>query len=58
VRALQRCAALTPFIQAGKAVFHVEYDGDAAAICAVTKALGFSTLKKHLALDAYRIACP
>jgi hypothetical protein len=54
----KECAALAPFIAAGKAVFHVEYKGDAAAICAATKPLGFSTLKKHLDLDAYRVACP
>lgn len=54
------CATLTPFIRAGKAVFHVEYGDTALAdkVCPKTKALGFSTLIKKQALDAWRVACP
>ncbi|HYO18738.1 MAG TPA: endo alpha-1,4 polygalactosaminidase, partial [Dermatophilaceae bacterium] len=51
------CAAWTPFITDGKAVLHVEYDGRMSEICAATKPLGFSTIKKHLNLDAYRRVC-
>jgi hypothetical protein len=51
------CVALTPFVQAGKAVFHVEYSREPAAFCPATTALGFSSMKKKLNLDAYRIAC-
>lgn len=54
------CDTLAPFIRAGKAVFHVEY-GDAAladTVCPKTKPLGFSTLIKKQALDAWRVACP
>jgi hypothetical protein len=51
------CSALTPFIAAGKAVFHVEYTGEPAAFCPATLALGFSSLKKRLDLDADRVAC-
>lgn len=54
------CSMLTPFISATKAVFHVEY-GDASlanTVCPTTTALGFSTLIKHLALDAFRVVCP
>jgi hypothetical protein len=54
------CARLSPFIQAGKAVFHVEY-GDASlatTVCPATSPLGFSTLIKNLDLDAPRTACP
>jgi hypothetical protein len=54
------CELLTPFIKAGKAVFHVEYGTEAKlqATCARTKPLGFSTLIKKLDLDAWRVACP
>jgi hypothetical protein len=54
------CDALTPFISAGKAVFHAEYvDASmAAAVCAVTKPLHLSTIIKKIDLDAYRVACP
>jgi hypothetical protein len=54
------CELLAPVIAAGKAVFHVEY-GDAAlaaTVCPDARARGFSTLIKHRALDAFRIACP
>jgi hypothetical protein len=54
------CPGLTPFIDAGKAVFHVEYGGPdkADTVCPVTTALGFSTLIKHLNLTAWRVPCP
>ena len=56
------CDALSPFIAAGKAVFHVEYtDGDlaqkGAEICPDANELGFDTLIKHLDLDAARHSC-
>jgi len=51
------CDRLEPFVAAGKPVFHVEYDLDLAAFCARTKALGFSSIKKKVALDAWREAC-
>jgi hypothetical protein len=51
------CEALTPFIKAGKAVFHVEYDIDNATFCPHTTALGFSSMRKHLNLDAWRATC-
>ncbi len=54
------CEMLTPFISAGKAVFHVEY-GDASlasSVCPATKPLGFSTLIKKLDLGVWRTACP
>jgi hypothetical protein len=54
------CELLSPFIAAGKAVFHVEYGGAGLAqtVCPKTKPLGFSTLIKKLDLDAFRVACP
>ena len=51
------CEELTPFIAAGKAVFHVEYNLTAGQFCARTKKLGFSSMVKHLDLDAWRQPC-
>jgi hypothetical protein len=51
---------LSPFIAAGKAVFHVEYGASSltAAVCPDTRQLGFSTLIKELDLGVFRVACP
>ncbi len=46
------------FIAAGKAVLNAEYNGDIAAVCAVTRPLGLSSIKKNVALDAARESCP
>ncbi|WP_406201649.1 endo alpha-1,4 polygalactosaminidase [Kitasatospora sp. NBC_01560] len=51
------CARLSPFIQAGKAVFHVEYKLGTEKFCDRTKALGFSSMQKKLELDAWRKPC-
>jgi len=53
------CNALLPFIQAGKAVFEVEYGAasKASTVCPKANALNFDTLIKNLALDAPRTAC-
>jgi hypothetical protein len=51
------CDTLTPFIRAGKAVLHVEYDLDTAGFCAETTALRFSSMRKNLTLDAPRWSC-
>ncbi len=51
------CNLLTPFIQSGKAVFGVEYSGDPADFCPRANSMGFSWMKKHLQLDAWREAC-
>lgn len=61
----EECAALTPFIDAGKAVFNAEYqqrfvdDADARAMmCAASTALQVSTLVLPLDLDdSLRISC-
>ena len=54
------CDALLPFINANKAVFHVEYGNASLAntVCPKTAPLKFSTLIKKLDLDAWRVACP
>ncbi|PRP99983.1 hypothetical protein ENSA5_27980 [Enhygromyxa salina] len=61
--AYDECELLQPFLDAGKAVFHVEYvddpaDGPAAAdtVCGQVPA-GFSTLIKLWDLDAWRLEC-
>ena len=62
--AYDECDLLAPFIDAGKAVFHVEYvdntaDGPAKAnaVCPVTAPLSFSSLIKRWDLDAWRLPC-
>jgi hypothetical protein len=52
------CNALQPFLDAHKAVFNVEYNLATSSFCPRAKALGFSSMRKHLSLDAYRVACP
>lgn len=51
------CSTLTPFIKAGKAVLHVEYNLPTSQFCPVTVPLGFSSMLKNLALDAPRWPC-
>jgi len=52
------CDVLIPFIEAGKAVLHVEYQHPLASFCPGTTALGFSSMRKRFELGAYREACP
>ncbi|GGR72992.1 endo alpha-1,4 polygalactosaminidase [Streptomyces humidus] len=51
------CAELTPFIDAGKAVFHVEYELPTKAFCADSRRLKLSSLLKKYELGAWREAC-
>lgn len=51
------CDLLQPFIDAGKAVLQVEYATDPADFCPEALDFGFSSMKKHLNLDAWRHAC-
>ncbi|MFZ0160762.1 MAG: endo alpha-1,4 polygalactosaminidase [Kineosporiaceae bacterium] len=53
----RECSRLLPFVTAGKPVLHVEYDLQPASFCAMTGAMGFSSMHKPLALDASRTAC-
>lgn len=52
------CGGLSPFVAAGKAVLHVEYDVDPGSFCGVTRGLGFSSLVKHPGLGVWREPCP
>lgn len=51
------CARLTPFIEAGKAVFHVEYTEPAHRFCPVSRELGLSSMRKKWELGVWRRAC-
>ncbi len=53
----KECDKLVPFIQAGKAVFEVEYKLDVSRFCPSANSLGFNSLKKRLSLRAWRVAC-
>lgn len=51
------CADLTPFVEAGKAVFHVEYELPTSVFCADSRRLKLSSLLKKYELGAWREAC-
>ncbi|MEU9665914.1 endo alpha-1,4 polygalactosaminidase [Streptomyces bobili] len=51
------CEATTPFVEAGKAVFHVEYELPASRFCADSRRLKLSSLRKTYELTAWREAC-
>jgi hypothetical protein len=53
----QECHLLAPFIRAGKAVFHVEYELANARFCPQVKRMRFSSMRKRLNLDAARWPC-
>ncbi|MCX4525525.1 MULTISPECIES: endo alpha-1,4 polygalactosaminidase [unclassified Streptomyces] len=54
----EECELLTPFIEADKAVFHVEYELPTSRFCAGTRKLKLSSLEKKLELGPWRKACP
>lgn len=51
------CDMLLPFVNAGKAVFGVEYVGDPQNFCPEANQLNFDWLKKNMELDALRYSC-
>jgi hypothetical protein len=53
----EECDTLTPFIEADKAVFHVEYELPTRSFCPEVRELGFSSMLKRYDLDAWRRAC-
>ena len=53
----RECGALTAFIDAGKPVFQVEYKLDVGTFCAKANTKDFNSLRKKLALDAWRVPC-
>ncbi|MGW5481061.1 endo alpha-1,4 polygalactosaminidase [Streptomyces sp. NPDC004008] len=51
------CAELTPFIKAGKAVFHVEYAEPTEKFCAESRRLNLSSMQKKPELGVWRKPC-
>ncbi|WP_416978632.1 endo alpha-1,4 polygalactosaminidase [Streptomyces sp. T028] len=51
------CADMTPFIEADKAVFHVEYELPTSDFCAESRRLKLSSLLKKYELGVWREAC-
>lgn len=51
------CDLLVPFVEAGKAVFGVEYELEVEEFCPLANDLGFDFLKKRLSLRAWRVPC-
>ncbi|MER5528040.1 endo alpha-1,4 polygalactosaminidase [Streptomyces sp. NPDC002677] len=51
------CARLAPFVEADKAVFHVEYEEPPSAFCAESRRLGLSSMQKKLELGVWRKPC-
>ncbi len=53
----EECHLLLPFVQAGKAVFGVEYELMPQEFCPQANAMNFDWLKKNYDLDATRQSC-
>jgi hypothetical protein len=53
----RKCGKLGVFVFADKAVFHVEYGLGHSKFCKKARKLGFSSMRKHLDLDAWRRPC-
>jgi hypothetical protein len=51
------CDMLRPFVKAAKPVFHAEYGVSTAAFCPESRSLGLSSIRKRLALNAWRQTC-
>ena len=51
------CNLLTPFLNAGKAVFNAEYDVSTSTLCPKARSLKIMAIRKNLSLDAFREAC-
>ncbi|MFJ8939817.1 endo alpha-1,4 polygalactosaminidase [Streptomyces sp. NPDC102365] len=53
----RECSSLSPFIKAGKAVFHVEYSEPERTFCPIAKRLGLDSMRKRLDLGRWRSTC-
>ncbi|MEU8531023.1 endo alpha-1,4 polygalactosaminidase [Streptomyces sp. NPDC048629] len=51
------CERLTPFVRAGKAVFHVEYELETGEFCPEARRLSLSSMLKKYELGAWRRPC-
>ncbi|MER7723787.1 endo alpha-1,4 polygalactosaminidase [Streptomyces sp. NPDC096323] len=54
----EECEELSPFIEAGKAVFHAEYELPVARFCPRSRKLRLSSLLKKYELGVWRQRCP
>ena len=54
---LVRSVSLAPFIRAGKAVFHVEYELKTGEFCPLAPRLKLSSMLKKYELGAWRRPC-
>jgi len=53
----RECGVITPFVSAGKAVFQVEYATLTTSFCPQANLYGFNSMRKRLALGAWREVC-
>ncbi|WP_434588687.1 endo alpha-1,4 polygalactosaminidase [Streptomyces sp. A5-4] len=53
----EECAEMTPFIEAGKAVFHTEYELPVGSFCPEARELKLSSMLKKYELGVWREAC-
>jgi len=53
----KECDKLTPFLQAGKAVFNVEYKLTTDQFCPQANQLNFNSMRKKLELGTWREPC-
>jgi hypothetical protein len=51
------CESYRPFLDAGKAVFQIEYDVPLSSFCPTAKRLGIHGQRKRMGLDAWRETC-
>jgi hypothetical protein len=51
------CDQLLPFIDAGKPVFHIEYELENSSFCVRAREMGFNSIRKRLELDEFVEAC-
>lgn len=51
------CNTLKPFVDAGKAVFGIEYNLANSSFCPQANVMNFDFLKKNLSLDSWRESC-
>ncbi|HEX5542401.1 MAG TPA: endo alpha-1,4 polygalactosaminidase [Micromonospora sp.] len=54
---LDECERLSPFIEANKPVFHVEYEIPTVEFCPTALGYGFASIRKDRDLGSWRVAC-
>jgi hypothetical protein len=51
------CDRVQPFVDVGKAVFHIEFNLETSDFCPLANTLNFNSMKKNVSLDAARWPC-